>query len=132
MTRLKVCQRNKPDSLSDINAHWFQVFVHVSTAYCQCNEDVLEERGYQAPHSPLGIAKMTQLLDDEILNMITPKLLKGLPNTYAYTKALTEDLVSSYDNRIPIVITRPSIGKRRREKFVFFFRDLQPKFFFFI
>ncbi len=93
---------------------------------------MLEERGYQAPHSPLGIAKMTQLLDDEILNMITPKLLKGLPNTYAYTKALTEDLVSSYDNRIPIVITRPSIGKRRREKFVFFFRDLQPKFFFFI
>lgn len=71
---------------------------------------MLEERGYEAPHSPLGIAKMTQLLDDEILNMITPKLLKGLPNTYAYTKALTEDLVSSYDNRIPIVITRPSIG----------------------
>ncbi|XP_037039618.1 putative fatty acyl-CoA reductase CG5065 [Bradysia coprophila] len=86
-----------------------KVFVHVSTAYCQCNEDVLEERGYSAPHSPLGIAKMTQLLDDEVLSMITPKLLKGLPNTYAYTKALTEDLVSSYDNRIPIVITRPSI-----------------------
>lgn len=83
----------------------------MSTAYCQCNEDVLEERGYQAPHNPLGIAKMTQLLDDEVLTMITPKLLKGLPNTYAYTKALTEDLVSSYDNRIPIVITRPSIGK---------------------
>lgn len=72
---------------------------------------MLEERGYAAPHSPLGIAKMTQLLDDEILNMITPRLLKGLPNTYAYTKALTEDLVSSYDNRIPIVIARPSIGK---------------------
>lgn len=72
---------------------------------------MLEERGYEAPHSPMGIAKMTQLLDDEILSMITPKILKGLPNTYAYTKALTEDLVSSYDNRIPIVITRPSIGK---------------------
>lgn len=39
------------------------------------------------------------------------RLLKGLPNTYAYTKALTEDLVNSYSGQIPIVITRPSIGK---------------------
>lgn len=36
--------------------------------------------------------------------------MKGLPNTYAYTKALTEDLVNSYSGEIPIVITRPSIG----------------------
>lgn len=38
------------------------------------------------------------------------RLLKGLPNTYAYTKALTEDLVNSFSERVPIVITRPSIG----------------------
>lgn len=38
-------------------------------------------------------------------------MLKGLPNTYAYTKALTEDLVNSYSGQIPLVITRPSIGK---------------------
>lgn len=50
-----------------------KVFTHVSTAYCQCNEDVLEEKGYAAPHSPLGIATMTQLLDTEILEYITPK-----------------------------------------------------------
>lgn len=47
--------------------------MHVSTAYCQCNEDVLEERGYAAPHSPLGIAKMTELLDADILEYLTPK-----------------------------------------------------------
>lgn len=39
------------------------------------------------------------------------RLLKGLPNTYAYTKALTEDLVNSYAGKVPIVIARPSIGK---------------------
>lgn len=50
-----------------------QVFTHVSTAYCQCKEDVLEERGYPALHSPLGIAKMTELLDAEILEYLTPK-----------------------------------------------------------
>lgn len=108
-----------------------KVFVHVSTAYCQCNEEVLEERAYKAPHNPLGIATMSQLLDNEILDALTPRqalidsienllfiqgyfticsLLKGLPNTYAYTKALTEDLVDSYSGKIPIVIARPSIG----------------------
>lgn len=48
-------------------------------------------------------------------------LLKGLPNTYAYTKALTEDLVNSYSGKIPIVIARPSIGKWMR---VFLFEKM--------
>lgn len=50
-----------------------KVFCHVSTAYCQCNEEVLEERAYKAPHSPLGIATMTQLLDNEVLDSLTPQ-----------------------------------------------------------
>lgn len=43
----------------------------------------------------------------------------GLPNTYAYTKALTEDLVYSYAGRIPLVITRPSIGMNNSIVFIF-------------
>lgn len=86
-----------------------KVFTHVSTAYCQCNEDVLEERAYTSPNDPLAIATMTKHLDEEILEYLTPKLLKGLPNTYAYTKGLTEHLVNGYSGIIPIVITRPSI-----------------------
>lgn len=50
-----------------------KVFEHVSTAYCQCNEEVLEERAYPAPHSPMGIASMSQLLDRDILEYLTPK-----------------------------------------------------------
>lgn len=46
-----------------------------------------------------------------LLAFLVLRLLKGLPNTYAYTKALTEDLVNSYAGQIPIVITRPSIGQ---------------------
>ncbi|XP_031638474.1 putative fatty acyl-CoA reductase CG5065 [Contarinia nasturtii] len=86
-----------------------KVFAHVSTAYCQCNEEVLEERAYAAPNDPLAIATLCKHLDNDILEYLTPKLLNGLPNTYAYTKALTEDLVNSYCGKIPIVIARPSI-----------------------
>lgn len=53
-----------------------KAFVHVSTAYCQCNEEVLEERAYKASHDPLGIATMSQLLDNEVLDAITPRQVK--------------------------------------------------------
>lgn len=86
-----------------------QAFVHVSTAYCQCDESVLEERGYPGPHNPMLVVQMTNNLDDEFLEYITPKLLRTLPNTYAYTKALTEDLVTSFKGKFPIAIARPSI-----------------------
>lgn len=84
-------------------------FVHCSTAYCQCDEAVLEERGYPPPHNPLLIVEMTNRMDDDFLEYITPKLLKTLPNTYAYTKALTEGLVSTFKDKFPIAIARPSI-----------------------
>lgn len=48
-------------------------FVHVSTAYCQCNEAVLEEKHYPAPQNPEGISKMVGLLDDDLLDIITPR-----------------------------------------------------------
>lgn len=32
-----------------------------------------------------------------------------MPNTYSFSKALSEDLVHSYKDKIPIVITRPTI-----------------------
>lgn len=85
------------------------VFTHVSTAYCHCNEGVLEERYYPATEDPYGMIEMVKLLKDDTIEMITPKLLNGLPNTYALTKGLTEDLVHSYSEKFQIVIVRPSI-----------------------
>lgn len=86
-----------------------QVFVHVSTTYCHCEENVLEERYYKANENPFGIMEMVKTLNDETLEFITPKLLKQLPNTYALTKGLTENLVHSFNEKFPIVIARPSI-----------------------
>lgn len=85
------------------------VFTHVSTAYCQCTEEVLEEKYYPANENPFGVMKMVKLLNDDTLKTITTKLLNGLPNTYAYTKSLSEDLVHSYAGKFPIVIARPSV-----------------------
>lgn len=86
-----------------------EVFTHVSTAYCQCREDVLEERYYPASENPYEIMELVRICKEDTLAEITPKLLNGLPNTYAYTKSLSEDLVHSFAGRFPIAIARPSI-----------------------
>lgn len=52
------------------------VFTHVSTAYSHCKQDVLEEKFYPAPENPYGVIKMTQLMKNESLELITPKYVE--------------------------------------------------------
>ncbi|XP_045457913.1 putative fatty acyl-CoA reductase CG5065 [Melitaea cinxia] len=86
-----------------------QVFIHVSTSYCRCEVHTLEERLYPSQHKPQNIMQCMQWMDDDLLTYLQPKLIEPQPNTYAYTKSLTEDLVSQHAGKFPIVIARPSI-----------------------
>lgn len=82
--------------------------VHISTAYSHCGEKILEERAYSCPISPEKVMTLVDILNDEILTAITPKLLHDQPNTYAFTKSLGEDLI--YRSNLPAGVARPSIG----------------------
>lgn len=84
-------------------------FIYVSTSYCQCGEAVLEERAYQTSEAPESVIQMVNTMTDDVLKMMTPKLLGDQPNTYAYSKALCEDVVSRCG--LPVGVVRPSIGK---------------------
>ncbi|XP_047038744.1 putative fatty acyl-CoA reductase CG5065 [Helicoverpa zea] len=86
-----------------------EVFVHLSTAYCRCDLEVLEERVYRAVHPPRKIMDLVQWMDDPTLEFLEPKLISSEPNTYSYTKAITEDLVDEYSGKFPVAIARPSI-----------------------
>lgn len=86
-----------------------EVFVHVSTAYCRCEVHTLEERLYPSKHRPQDVMECVKWMDDDLLSYLQPKLIEPQPNTYAYTKSLTEDLVSQHVGKYPIVIARPSI-----------------------
>lgn len=48
-------------------------------------------------------------MSDELLEHLSPKLLKDRPNTYTFTKALAENLVEEYSDKLPIAIVRPSV-----------------------
>ncbi|XP_060808982.1 putative fatty acyl-CoA reductase CG5065 [Amyelois transitella] len=86
-----------------------EVFVHLSTAYCRCHLEVLEEKSYPAVHNPRRILDLVEWMDDETQAYLEPKLISSEPNTYSYTKAITEELVEEYQEKFPIAIARPSI-----------------------
>lgn len=56
-----------------------------------------------------GLLVSCRWLDESIIEDITPKLLGDWPNTYTYTKALSEYLIQQEKGNLNIAIIRPSI-----------------------
>ncbi|XP_039314065.1 putative fatty acyl-CoA reductase CG5065 isoform X2 [Solenopsis invicta] len=85
------------------------LFVHISTAYCHLEEKILRERTYPPPADPHQVIKCVEWMDDEVVEAMTDKILGKLPNTYAFTKALSENLIEQVMEQIPVIIMRPSV-----------------------
>ncbi|XP_026745123.1 LOW QUALITY PROTEIN: fatty acyl-CoA reductase 1-like, partial [Trichoplusia ni] len=49
-----------------------QVFVHLSTAYCRCDLEMLEEKLYPAVHNPRKIIEIVEWMDDDTLQYLEP------------------------------------------------------------
>ncbi|KAL1139603.1 hypothetical protein AAG570_006585 [Ranatra chinensis] len=87
-----------------------ELFLHVSTAYCHLQEKVLEEKSYPPADNPHKVIKFCELLDEEIIDSVSKKILKDFPNSYAFTKNLSEGLVvEQMNNGMPCLIARPSV-----------------------
>jgi alcohol-forming fatty acyl-CoA reductase len=87
-----------------------QSFVHISTAYSHCPRKNIAEEFYE---SPLDYRRLLSILkfDDDIVNALTGKLIAPWPNTYVFTKAVTEDMIRQFSGELPIAIIRPTIGE---------------------
>ncbi|XP_055599486.1 putative fatty acyl-CoA reductase CG5065 isoform X2 [Uranotaenia lowii] len=86
-----------------------KVMLHLSTAFCYCDKEVLNERVYDFHHNPYDVMRAVEWMDETIVDKITPHLLKPHPNTYTYTKRLAECLVRDSYPQLPACIVRPSI-----------------------
>ncbi|XP_054974452.1 fatty acyl-CoA reductase 2 [Sorex araneus] len=86
-----------------------EAFVHVSTAYANCNLQHIDEVVYSCPVEPQQIMASMEWLDDAIIEEITPRLIGDRPNTYIYTKALAEMVVQKEGGHLNMAIVRPSI-----------------------
>lgn len=106
--------------------------MHVSTAYSHCPRNEIKEQFYPVPitakelNDLLKDGKSTHkyniiysflfwLLSNTFFLLIdlnaNNSILENWPNTYTFTKAITENMISTNENNLPISIFRPSISK---------------------
>lgn len=97
------------------NMKKLQVFAYVSTAYSHCPLDVVEEKFYDPPMDPDFWLNMLDrcktAADKEFIEVFEQHIMRPWPNSYTYSKALSESLVKRYSEHFPAVVIRPSIGK---------------------
>ncbi|XP_001600309.1 fatty acyl-CoA reductase wat-like [Nasonia vitripennis] len=86
-----------------------KAFVHISTAFSHCILKKIEEKFYEPPMDPDRVLSLVDMLDDDLLDHMTPKVIGKWPNTYAFSKAVGEELVRKYSVGVPTCIVRPSI-----------------------
>ncbi|KAK7604008.1 hypothetical protein V9T40_004281 [Parthenolecanium corni] len=87
-----------------------EYFLYTSTSYCHLNEKVLHEKAYPPPADPHKVIRAMELLEDELVDLISKNVLGTFPNSYAYTKCLAEHLVvEQMQTGFPASIARPSV-----------------------
>lgn len=89
-----------------------EVIIYMSTAYSQ-NDELVEEKFYGTVVDPLMLINYVEGLDEEseeIINMLTPRLIFPWESTYSFTKALSEEVVRRFGDKLPVAVIRPSIG----------------------
>jgi alcohol-forming fatty acyl-CoA reductase len=95
-----------------------EVFVHVSTAYANCDRQHISEVVYNPSVQPDKLLEAVDWMEEDLMKLLTPKIIQFRPNTYTYTKAIAENLVIQAEKDIPFAIVRPSIvGASWREPF---------------
>lgn len=95
-----------------MDAKRLQSFVHISTAYSQCPRRDIREVFYEPAIDYRKLLEVCAKFDDDVVNAVTSSLIAPWPNTYTFTKAVTEDMIRQYKKALPIAIVRPSIGNK--------------------
>lgn len=86
-----------------------EIFVYVSTAFSNVQLSNIEEKIHNPLYDYKEALEATRNEDRNKLSKIEKIALAHFPNTYTFSKHLTEHLVNDFSSEIPIVIIRPSI-----------------------
>jgi fatty acyl-CoA reductase len=71
---------------------------------------------YPPPIQPSKLLDASEWMDDQVFDVLTSKIINDRPNTYTFTKALAEYVISQESKDLPLAIIRPSIvGSSWRE-----------------
>ena len=87
-------------------------FVHISTAYVNCNmQGWIEERIYDIDQDPENFINELLKVPVSELERQTSKIIGKYPNTYTFTKSMSERIIKNRNqkDKLPVTIVRPSI-----------------------
>ncbi|KAL0103265.1 hypothetical protein PUN28_017515 [Cardiocondyla obscurior] len=83
--------------------------LYISTAYTSPHRPVLEEKVYPPIADWRKMIDIAESLDEHTLNILTAKCLEYAPNTYMFSKNLSEHVIETYSSFLPCAIVRPSM-----------------------
>ena len=85
-------------------------YVHISTCYVNGNRfGTISEKIYDCPYDPREMYDYIKTSSPQVLAENKDRILNGWPNTYTFTKFLTEHLILQQKENVPVLICRPSI-----------------------
>lgn len=67
-----------------------EAFVHASTAYCNCDRSNIAENVYPSPIPWRRLIEGVEWMSDDMYDRLTPYLIGARPNTYTFTKAVSD------------------------------------------
>lgn len=86
-----------------------KVMMHVSTTYCNLKSKEVKEEVYPPMCSWEAAIKIAESLEPFTFDILGPKYMDFMPNTYTFSKHLSEQLIKDYSTKLPLVLFRPSI-----------------------
>lgn len=96
-----------------------KAFVYVSSIYANSSGAAhIDEKIYPSSVEPQKVLNLLEWMQDDWLDLATKKLIEDKPNTFTYTKWISESLLEREASDLPVVIVRPSnIGAAWKEPF---------------
>ena len=98
---------------------FFQVFVHISTAYVHCYRTDIDEVIYPMDEDPTSLLEALDYFDEKMFDHLWEKILRRYPNTYTYCKSLAESLLLQQGKDLPI--GRARFFQENSSEYLFFF-----------
>lgn len=88
-----------------------ELFNHISTTFCNPEYSHTDEQLYPIPVNWRDAIAIAESIDSSALDVLTLKYTDFHPNTYTFSKRLSEHLVNDFQSecKFKIYIVRPSV-----------------------
>lgn len=86
-----------------------KVVMHVSTTYSNVYLQTVEEKIYPAVADWKKTIEICEKIEENQIDWVTQHFITFMPNTYVFSKNLAEHVTQDYQEKLPLILFRPSV-----------------------